>query len=46
LSLDSSFTIKLVYSDGYIETYTMKLASTQINSENTILPTTSLEFIK
>lgn len=46
LSLDSSFTIKLVYSDGYIENYAMKLASTQINSENTILPTTSLEFIK
>ena len=46
LTIDNTFTIKLVYNDSYIETYSMKLASSVVNSENTALPIISLEFIK
>lgn len=45
--LDSSFTIKLVYSaNNTEETYTMKLSNMTINSENQSLPILSLSFVK
>lgn len=45
--LDTSFTIKLVYSYNNVEeTYTMKLNNMTINSENQSLPILSLSFVK
>jgi hypothetical protein len=47
LNIDTSFTIKLVYSDNdYEEVYGMKLDNVTINSENQSLPIISLSFIK
>lgn len=46
LNIDTSFTIKLVYSDNdYEETYTMKIDNVTINSENQSLPIVSLSFV-
>lgn len=45
--LDTSFTIKLVYSSNNDqETYAMKLSNMTINSENQSLPILSLTFVK
>lgn len=47
LDIDTSFVIKLVYSDNDLEeTYTMKLNNVTINSENQSLPILSLAFVK
>lgn len=44
--IDTTFTIKLVYSDNNAEeTYTMKLSNMTINSENQGLPILSLQFM-
>jgi len=46
LEPDTAFTILLTFSDGATETYTMRLDSLSINSENPSLPTLSLSFIQ
>jgi hypothetical protein len=47
LDRDTDFTIKLTYSDNdYEETYTMKLHSYSLDSENQRLPVTAFTFIK
>lgn len=47
LDIDTSFAIKLVYSDNDLEeNYTMKLNNVTINSENQSLPILALAFVK
>lgn len=44
LAADETFTIKLVYTDDYTETYTMKCLNHTISSENGQMPTLQLSF--
>lgn len=45
VDVNTTFTIKLTYTDNdFVETYTMKLASATVNSENLKSPVLSLEF--
>jgi hypothetical protein len=47
LDINTTFTVKLVFSDNEAEeTYTMKLDSNNINSENQSLPNSTVSFIK
>ena len=47
LAINTAFTIKLIFSDNEAEeTYTMKLDSNSLNSENQSLPNFTLSFIK
>jgi hypothetical protein len=44
LEPDTAFTVLLTYSDGYTETYTMKLDSQTLNSDNPSLPMFTVSF--
>lgn len=47
LPINTSFTVKLVHTDNEdYESYTMKLSSNTLNSDNTSLPIMAVEFIK
>ena len=47
LSVDNSFTIKLTFSDNdYVETYTMKLTSYTIDSNNSLSPVVVMTFAR
>lgn len=47
LDIDTSFTVALKYTDNdEVETYTMKVDSVAINSENQTLPSATISFIK
>lgn len=47
LPINTNFTVKLIHTDNEdYETYTMKLSSNTLNSDNTSLPIIAVEFIK
>jgi hypothetical protein len=46
-NIDTTFTVELTFSDNNrVETYTMKLLSVSLNSENQSLPILTIQFIK